>query len=181
MWSQVFLKIKFARAGIVEGETTFAGFERQINCLDFKWDMSGKDVPAKRASTANQFVRRISMSPVVVTKRFDESSIKLLNCMNSRDKFLWARLAVAHRVQTDGAAREAFAIQIENGFIEDIDLDLSEEGKSMVVEETLTLRYSTIRVDYVPMKSDGTFDKVKKTFVSEVEDDLDLSSLFGGG
>jgi type VI secretion system Hcp family effector len=180
VWSQIFLKIVFAKAGQVKGESTFAGFEDQINCQDRKWGMQGRDVPNKRGGPG-ETRRRIRMSPLKLSKRFDESSVKLLNCMNMRDRIVRARFSVAHRVQTSGGLREAFVLELEDGFIEDVDWDLSEEGKSMVVEETLQLRYSRIKVEYAPMNANGTFSNVKKTFATQVDDVLDLTDLFGGG
>lgn len=178
MWSQLFLKITFAKAGLVKGECTFAGFEDQINCLDFKWGMVGRDVPDKRGAPG-KMKRRIKLTSITLSKRFDISSVKLLNAMNSRDKIVRARIAVAHRVGNSGAPREAFAVQLEDAYIEEIDLDLGEDGKSLVVEETLRIRYARIKLEYAPMKADGSFSNVKKTFSTDFDDDLNLSDLFG--
>jgi type VI secretion system Hcp family effector len=173
--SQIFLKIVFANAGHVKGECTYRGFEDWIECNDLTWKVEGRDV--KRKSGTNH--RRIKMDPLTIHKSFDDSSVKLLNCMKARDKIVRARFAVAHRVKTSDELREAFALELESGLIEEVDWDLA-EGRSLVtIGETLKLSYSRIKVEYAPMNANGSFSNVKKTFSTQVDDALDLGDLFG--
>lgn len=178
MSSQVFLKLVFARAGQIKGESEFAGFEDLIVCDRVTWSMEGRDVPVKSGPPGHTR-RRVQMSPVNVTKRFDESSIKLLNGINARDKIVKARFSVAHRVSASGGLREAFALELESAFIEDVDWDLNEVGQSLVVIENLVIRYSRIKAEYAPMNANGTFSNAKKTFSTQVDDALDLTDIFG--
>lgn len=166
-WSQIFLKITFTKQStITTGEAETAGYEGQIVLSDFDWSMSaGKDV-AKGAGVT----RRVNATEIKVAKRFDGSSTALMNAMKTRDKFVTARITVAQSFATDGGdARDAFVLEAKDGYIESIDLDLVADGKAMVLQEELVLRYTKLKIDVVPVSNKGTYTNTRSTFESDCE------------
>lgn len=154
-WSQIFLKIEFRDAGEIKGESEFKGFEDQIVLLDFDWSMSvSQDV----TKANGPLVRKISVEPMKLAKRFDSASVKLLNCMRKRDPINKARITVAHRVNdNEDGLRQAFAVELSDARLESIDLDMSESGKSIILQEDIVVRYAKIKVQYYPVGEKGRY------------------------
>lgn len=166
-WSQIFLKINFTKQALIKsGEAETTGYEGQIVLSDFDWGMkAGKDV-AKGSGVA----RRVNAEEIKITKRFDGSSTALMNAMKVRDKFTYARITVAQSFATEGGdARDAFVLEAKDGYIESIDLDLVADGKAMVLQEEIVLRYSKLKIDVIPVSNIGTYTNTRSTFESDCE------------
>lgn len=175
-WSQIFLKIAFEKAGNVEGESEFAAYEKQIVLLDFDWSMDVASDVIKGVGANRQITRRLNAAPLTLTKRFDVSSTALCNAVATRDRIRSARITVAQSFAVEGAAqlRDAFSIEVSDAHIESIDLDMVSDGKAMVLQENLSIRYSKIKLEVTPVGRDGTYSKVKSTFIGDFKDSLAL-------
>lgn len=173
-WSQIFLKITFDGGGLVRGESELSGYEGQIVVNDFDWSMSaGKDVVKNGKSVA----RRLNMESLTISKRFDVSSTELMSALRKRDRVKTARVTVAQGFAVangDMSLRDAFVVEIQDGYIEDISLNMVADGKAMVLQEELSIRYSKIKVEVTPMAPDGSYSKVKSTFMADVGDSVGL-------
>lgn len=175
-WSQIFLKITFDGGGLVKGESELVGYEDQIVLTDFDWSMSaGKDVVKNGKAVA----RRLNMESLTLSKRFDIASTELLSALRKRDRIKTARITVAQSYAVSAVAaslglRDAFAIEIQDGYLEDISLNMVADGKAMVLQEELSIRYSKIKVEVTPVNRDGTYSKVKSIFTADVRDSMDL-------
>ena len=176
-WSQIFLKITFDGAGLVAGESETVGYEKQIVLADFDWEMSaGKDV-LKGTGAGRTNTRRVNASELTLKKRFDSSSTTVMSAMSKRDRIKTARVTVAQSFAVEGgsvAPRDAFVLEVENAYIEAIDLDLVPDGKAMVLQESITIRYSKLKIEVVPVNANGTYSKVRSTFISDVQDSMGL-------
>lgn len=169
-WSQLFLDIEFKSAGKVLGESEYTGFEQQIVLLDFDWDMK-VDHEVKNGASVK---RTVAMHPIKITKRFDASSIKLLNCLKERDPIERGRITVAHRVGDAVAPRKAFVLEFRKGRLETIDLDMTSEGKSMILQEDIEIRYSQMKIEVYTLNPDGTYGTSAKTFEPSSRNNLDM-------
>lgn len=173
-WSQIFLDIEFKQAGPVKGESEFAGFEDQIVLLDFDWSMK---LNKQQGGTAPK--RRVTLENLTIKKRFDSASVKLLNCLNNRDPIVKARVTVAHRVSdaTGGgdSLRKAFVLEVTKARLESISLDMTEDGKSTILQEDIDIRFTKLRIERYPMDESGRYSNKAMVYESEATDNLDMN------
>jgi type VI protein secretion system component Hcp len=171
--SQIFLDIKFEKAGTIHGECEFAGFENQIPLLEFGWAMQLK------ASQQRDSKQSVSLANVSIKKRFDDSSVKLMNCLNMRDTILKARITVAHTVHTSadaaGSMRKAFVLEMENARLESIDLGMTDAGDSVILEEDIVVCFTRVRIERYVVESDGNFSNKALVYTSQATDNLNMN------
>lgn len=175
-WSQIFLKISFEgldSSGIGESET--AGYQGQIILSDFDWAMTGKDV-IKGTGPGRSVTRRIKADELSIKKRFDSSSVTLMTAMRERKRITSATVTVAHGFGTgagaggsEGDLRDAFVLEVKDGYIETINLALVADGKAMVLQEELSIRYSSLTVHVYKVAPNGRYMKERSTFLTDVE------------
>lgn len=171
-WSHIFLDIEFKQAGPIKGECEFVGFENQIVLLDFDWSMQ---LNPQQGRTAQ---RRVTMADVKIKKRFDSSSVKLLNCLNSRDPIVKARITVAHRVEASGGGgglRKAFVLEAQKARLESISLDMTDEGKSTILQEDVDIRFTKLRIERYGLDDKGNYSTRAMVYESEATDNLDMN------
>ncbi len=171
--SQIFLDIKFEKAGTIHGECAFAGFENQIPLLEFGWAMQLK------ASQQRDNKRSVSLANVSLKKRFDDASVKLMNCLNARDAILSARITVAHRAHSssEGAdnMRKAFVLQMEDARLESIDLGMTDSGDSVILEEDIVICFTKIRIERYALESNGNFSNKALVYASQATNNLEMN------
>jgi type VI protein secretion system component Hcp len=173
-WSQLYLDIKFARAGRVLGECEYGGFENQIVLLDFDWSLGvAKDTPRRNADP----IRKPKFDQLRLTKRFDASSIPLLGCLSTRDTIESACITVAHAVGNSPGQgmRKAMEVKVVSARLESLTLNMSNQGKSIVVQEDITISYSTIYVKRYVMGPDGQYTNTAKTYQSKAANAIGLN------
>lgn len=175
-WSQIFLKVEFEKAGSVGGESEVAAYEGQIVLLDFDWSLGVASDVAKGKGTAREVTRRLKGDPLKISKRFDIASTALFSAMATRDRITSARITVAQSFAIQGVAtlRDAFVLEVKDAYIETLDLDMVSDGNAMVLQEDLTIRYSKLKLEVTPVNRDGSYSKVKNTFITEFKDGLAL-------
>jgi|GEM_PF-4768794 type VI secretion system Hcp family effector len=171
-WSQIFLKISIDGLGTDGiGESEVAGYEGQIILADFDWSMKGHDV-IKGTGASRTVTRRVNSETVSVTKRFDASSVTLMTAMRERKRVKSAAITVAHGFasgKADGGLRNAFILELLDGYIEEIDLDLVSDGKAMVLQEELTIRYSKLNIKVFEVDANGRYTPKCSTFQCDVQ------------
>ena len=171
-WSQIFLKISINDVdtdGI--GESEVAGYEGQIILADFDWSMKGRDV-IKGTGASRTVIRRVNSETVSVTKRFDAASVTLMTAMRERKRVKSAAITVAHGFassKADGGLRNAFILELLDDYIEKIDLDLVSDGKAMVLQEELTIRYSKLNIKVFEVDVNGRYTPKCSTFQCDVQ------------
>lgn len=170
--SHIFLDIEFKRAGTVQGESEYGGFENQIELLDFDWSMQlneAQGVDNKRS---------VTLADVNITKRFDEASVKLMNCLNARDAILVARITVAHRVSESDAdanrLRKSFVLEMTKARLESIDLDMTEDDRSIVLQENLKIRFTKMRIERYAIEKNGNYSNKAMVYESAATDNLEM-------
>ena len=169
-WSKLFLDIEFQKAGKILGESEYAGFEKQIVLLDFDWDMK-IDQQVKNGATVK---RTVKMNPIKLSKRFDAASISLLNCLRSRDPIVSGRITVAHRVGDGGTPRKAFVLEFKKARLESVDLDMTAEGKSMILQEDIEIRYTQMKIEVYKRNLDGSYVSTASNFSPSARNNLDM-------
>lgn len=171
-WSQIFLDLTMERGGPVLGEAELVGYEKQIVLLDIEWGMTVKRDTHTGTGAGRDTKRSIELGEITLTKRFDVSSTRLYSSMSNRERIKTGRISVPQGFAVQGAAnqgkRDAFAIEFSDAFIENVGLDMVEDGKAMVLQEKITVRAAKIKVEVTPLNPDGTYARSPKIFRSEV-------------
>ncbi|RRS06135.1 hypothetical protein EIP75_00595 [Aquabacterium soli] len=179
-WSQIFLKMSIEGLDASNiGESETAGYVGQIILSDFDWSMTGKDV-IKGVGAGRTVTRRVEADVLSLKKRFDSSSVTLMTAMRERKRITTAKVTVAHGFGTGAGAggsqgdmRDAFTLEVQGGFIENIDVALVADGKAMVLQEELSIRYSSLKIEVFEVNPNGSFSTKRSTFLTEV-DGMDL-------
>jgi type VI secretion system Hcp family effector len=173
-WSQIFLDIEFKQAGPIKGESEFAGFEDQIVLLDFDWSMRLNKQQGGAAAK-----RRVTLADLTIKKRFDSASVKLLNCLNNRDPIVKARITVAHRIADASGGgdsmRRAFVLEVTKARLESISLDMTEDGKSTILQEDVEIRFTKVRIERYPLDESGKYSNKAMVYESEATDNLEMN------
>lgn len=174
-WSQIFLDIEFAKAGRIEGECEFAGFEKQIVLMDFDWSM---DLALQQGKEAK---RRVTLKNIDIKKRFDSASVKLLNCLNARDEIVKAKITVAHRVSESAVTggqmslRRSFVLIATKARLNDISIDMATDGKSTVLMEKFEICFTKIRIERYGTDEKGRYNNVAQVYESLATDNLAMN------
>jgi type VI protein secretion system component Hcp len=176
-YGQLFLKIKFEKAGVLDGESEFIGFEKQIMVEGVDWSIGTKDTQ-DGTGRARKNIRRVELSGLKLNKRFDLSSVGLLKCFDSRDRIVKGRLTMAHAEMgaADGALREAFVLEFEKGYIEQYDLDMEAGEGQAILRENIQIVFTNLKVEITPVSSTGKYERSKMIFQTDLEDNLLLGS-----
>lgn len=169
MSSQIYLNLIMIGGSQVRGEASDAGYEDQIEIENFGWGMSPRD-PKKVSKAVAQAA--FAADKLKLTKFYDVASTSLANQLAGRVAFKSAKLTVDHHKQNTGEARKAnpmMIIELRDGFIEDINLSVSEGGKSVAVREVLNLSWKEVIVTYHPSTADRTQRQAAVTFNAKID------------
>jgi type VI protein secretion system component Hcp len=175
-YGQLFLKIKFEKGGVLEGESEYTGFEKQIMIEGADWSIDTKDTQ-DGAGRARKNIRRVELSSLKLNKRFDLSSVAMLKCFDGRDRIVKGRLTMAHSevgVFDNGALREAFVLEFEKGYIEQYDLDMEASEGQAILRENIHMVFTNLKVEITPVNASGKYERSKMVFQTELEDNLTL-------
>lgn len=164
-----YLDITFEKAGQLRGESTVAGFKNQIEIDSWKWGLSVQEV---RPDVSQRDGSGVKFETLDVSGYFDTATINLLKALRHRDKFTKARLAMIHAVQPKDRPQELLTIEARNGYVEDLQLDIS-SGKVAQIKCSLKLSYSNIGVDYHPPTKRRDAHSGRLTFTAEVRGQSD--------
>ncbi len=180
-WGQIFLDIEFDSRRRVVGESEFGGFQGQIVLLDFGWKLAkSQDVKKDASGKVN---RTVTAEPMSFSKRFDQSSLALMDALKCRDHVKHATITVAHRLPGEGTAsraatqelRKAYVLRFSDASLESVGTDMKADGNSMVLQEDWSLRYKMVRFERYARKEDGSYSNVASTYEGRFAMDLGLN------
>ncbi len=143
----MFLKIKGAKTGDINGEAQDSAHKNEIEVLGWSWGIHGKSDLATGAPSGRATVRELK-----IVKRVDKASTALLGATRSNEEIKEATLTLR---KTGKTPLEFLKIKIESGRVVSVDIDAGDKGGSSTLVETITLSFNKITVDYTPQGPDG--------------------------
>lgn len=144
----IYLKLE-VKGKPVLGESRLKDYEDQIEIDSLSWSATAEHP----GMGANQKARtEVRPKAVRLGKVFDKASTNLCLHMNKREPFTTATITVMSMVLSgpDDKNIKLMTIQLNDGYIESLDLSASESGKSMAVRENLTLSFKKCKLQYYP-------------------------------
>lgn len=174
-FGQLFLKIKFEKAGVLDGESEFIGYEKQIMVEGASWSINTVDTQDS-TGRARKNIRRVQLANLRLSKRFDLASVNLLKCFDSRDRIVKGRLTMAHAQmgEVDSAPRDAFVLEFEKGYIEQYDLDMDTADNEAILREDIVMVFSNLKIEITPVNAQGRYERTKMIFQTDLEDNMAL-------
>jgi type VI secretion system secreted protein Hcp len=143
----MFLSVKGARAGIINGEAQDEKHKNEIEVLAWSWGMQGRAALGGGVATGKATIRELQ-----VTKRVDKASTALMSALRQNEAIKEATLTVRKAGKT---ALEYLTIKIENGRVMSLDIDAGDLANSPAIFERVTFSFNKITVQYTPQASDG--------------------------
>jgi len=144
----MFLSVKGAKAGVINGEAQDAGTHKgEIEVLAWSWGMQGKASLAGGAATGKATMRELR-----ITKRVDKASTALMNALRSNEVIKEAVLTLR---KSGKSPLEYLRLKIEDGRVTSLEIDAGDDQGSPLVLERVSFSFNKIGIEYVPQGSDG--------------------------
>lgn len=143
----MFLKVKGAKHGEINGEAQDQKHKNEIEVLAWSWGMQGKASLGGGMATGKATMRELR-----ITKRVDKSSTALMSALRSNELIKEATLTLRKIGKTP---LEYLTIKIEEGRVMAIDLDAGDASGSPALLERVSLSFNKISIEYTPQGADG--------------------------
>jgi type VI secretion system secreted protein Hcp len=158
----MFLSVKGAKSGIINGEAHDDKHKNEIEVLAWSWGMQGRAALGGGGATGKATVRELR-----VTKRVDKSSTALMAALRHNEPIKEATLTVR---KAGKEQLEYFTVKIENGRVMSIDIEAGDVANSPAMFEKVTFSFNKITIQYTPQAEDGSAQATSK-----FEDQWDLN------
>ena len=153
----LYLELTCEQMGLIQGESTVAGFKRQIEIESFKWGMSVGDV---KQTVAGREGSAVHCAPLDLVGYFDLSSVNVMLALKNRDKIKTATLSLIHALQPKDKPSHLLRLDISGGYVEDMQFDV-ESGKAAKLKASLKLSYKQLVFEYFPASTDRSSHRTK--------------------
>jgi len=143
----MFLSVKGAAHGVINGESQDDKHKGEIDVLSWSWGIQGK--PSLGGGTASG---KATVRELKIVKRVDKASTALMSAVRTNEVIKEAVLTLRKAGKT---ALEFLKITMEQGRIVSIEIEAgdSEGGAGML--ERITISFNKIAVEYTPQGADG--------------------------
>jgi type VI secretion system Hcp family effector len=133
----------------VKGEAETAGYEGQIECESFKWELEPATTKGESSARAHSTIKS---KPLTFSKTYDDASGLMMFNSHERKPFTTARFTMLTMALTaaGGKSGKMMELLLTDGYIESIDLKASESSKAIAMKETVTLSYKKCELMYYP-------------------------------
>jgi len=158
----MFLSVKGARAGIINGEAQDEQHKNEIEVLAWSWGMQGRVSLGGGAATGKATVRELR-----VTKRVDKASTALMAALRHNEPIKEATLTIR---KAGKSPLEYLTIKIENGRVMSLDIEAGDTANRPDMFERVTFSFNKIAIQYTPQAADGSAQATSK-----FEDQWDVS------
>lgn len=138
--SDVFLRLKSVKGGVIKGESADHSHKEEIELRTISWGMR-----ASNAMGADGAANKASFDSVSFTKWADKSSTALMGVLRANDQITEAVFSV--RKAGGVAALDYFQIKIKNGRLTSYDISTDPAQQDRLVE-SLTVSFKGIEVQY---------------------------------
>jgi type VI secretion system secreted protein Hcp len=143
----MFLKVKGAKHGDINGEAQDQKHKNEIEVLAWSWGMQGKAALGGGIATGKATMRELR-----ITKRVDKASTALMSALRTNEIIKEATLTLRKIGKTP---LEYFKIKIEEGRVVALDLEAGDVSGSPALVERVSLSFNKISVEYTPQGADG--------------------------
>lgn len=143
----MFLKVKGAKHGDINGEAQDQKHKNEIEVLAWSWGMQGKAALGGGIATGKATMRELR-----ITKRVDKASTALMSALRTNETIKEATLTLRKIGKTP---LEYFKIKIEEGRVVALDLEAGDVSGSPALLERVSLSFNKISVEYTPQGADG--------------------------
>ena len=144
----MFLSIKGAVHGQINGEAQDDKHKNEIEVLGWSWGIQGK--PSLGGGTASG---KATIRELKVVKNVDKASTALMGAVRTNETIKEAVLTL--RKAGGKTPLEYLKITIEQGRIVSLEIDGGDVSGSSTVTERITLSFNKIAVEYTPQGGDG--------------------------
>lgn len=143
----MFLSVKGATHGVINGESLDDKHKGEIEVLSWSWGIQGKPSLGGGAASGKATVRALT-----VVKKVDKASTALMGAVRSNELIKEAVLTLR---KTGKTALEYLKITIEQGRIVSLEIDAGDPSGGFDLVERITIAFNKISVEYTPQGADG--------------------------
>jgi type VI secretion system secreted protein Hcp len=143
----MFLKMKGAKHGDINGEAQDQKHKNEIEVLAWSWGMQGKAALGGGMATGKATMRELR-----ITKRVDKSSTALMSALRTNETIKEATLTLRKIGKTP---LEYLKIKIEEGRVVALDLEAGDVSGSPTLLERVSFSFNKISIEYTPQGADG--------------------------
>lgn len=143
----MFLKMKGAKHGDINGEAQDQKHKNEIEVLAWSWGMQGKAALGGGIATGKATMRELR-----ITKRVDKASTALMSALRTNETIKEATLTLRKIGKTP---LEYLKIKIEEGRVVALDLEAGDVSGSPSLLERVSLSFNKISIEYTPQGADG--------------------------
>lgn len=143
----MFLSVKGARAGVINGESQDSVHPNEIDVVSWSWGMQGR--PTIGGGTASG---KATMRELKIVKRIDSATTPLMSALRTNELITKAVLTLR---KSGKSPLEFLKITIEQGRVTSIAIEGGDLQQGTDVFEHVSFSFNKITVDYVPQGKDG--------------------------
>ena len=143
----MFLSVKGATHGLINGESLDDKHKGEIEVLAWSWGIQGK--PSLGAETASG---KATVRELKVVKRVDKASTALMGAVRTNEVIKEAVLTLR---KSGTKPLEFLKITMEQGRIVSIEIDAGDAEGGAALLERITISFNKIAVEYTPQGADG--------------------------
>lgn len=143
----MFLSVKGARAGVINGEAQDAVHGKEIDVVSWSWGMQGRPTLGGGVATG-----KAAMRELIVVKRVDSATTALMAALRTNEIITKAVLTLRKAGKTQ---LEFLKITIEQGRVSSIAIEGGDKAQGAELFERVAFSFNKITVEYVPQGLDG--------------------------
>ena len=145
--SDMFLTVKGAAHGVINGESIDDKHKGEIEVLSWSWGIQGKASLGGGGASGKATIREMK-----IVKKVDKASTALMGAVRTNELIKEAVLTVRKAGKT---ALEYLKIKMEQGRVMSIDIEAGDLAGGMDLVERITLSFNKIDVEYTSQGADG--------------------------
>jgi type VI secretion system secreted protein Hcp len=144
----MFLSVKGAKHGQINGESQDSQHKNEIEVLGWSWGMQGRPSLGGGGATGKATMRELR-----VTKRIDKASTALMSALRTNESIKEAVLTLR---KTGKKTLEYLKITIQDARVLSLEIDAGDASGSALALERISFSFNKIGVVYTPQGPDGT-------------------------
>jgi type VI secretion system secreted protein Hcp len=155
----MFLYVKGAAKGVIQGEAEDASHKNEIEVLGWSWGMQQRPFIGGTTATGRATLRELE-----IWKNVDAASTALMSALRHNEVIEKAVLTVRKGSGQDPL--EYLVITLQGGRVASLDVKIEENSPNASIAERVTIAFNKIRVEYQTQNKTGA-GKGKMVFEDE--------------
>jgi type VI secretion system secreted protein Hcp len=143
----MFLKVKGAKHGPINGEAQDGTHKNEIEVLSWSWGMQGKASLGGGGASGKATMRELR-----VVKKVDKASTALMSALRTNEVIKEGILTLR---KTGTSKVEYLKITIQDGRVVSLEVEAGDESGSSALLERVSFSFNKIAVEYTPQGGDG--------------------------